>query len=232
MRGRTARRALLAACAVMLAWHAALFAAAEELGGWEANLVAALVPAAIVVGRGWWREAAVVPLPPRRSWWVLLPALALACVYVVDGPTGSAAAWRDTLTLVVAVGVSEELYARGVMQHLLEPLGRARAVLWTGLLFGLGHGLSGAWFERPLDDTLVQVVETAAFGACYAALRFEIGTLWPLVLLHALDNLLQLRTPGALAFGVQVLVALAYAGYAWRLARGASLARAGAPRHG
>jgi len=40
-----------------------------------------------------------------------------------------------------------ELYARGVMQHLLEPLRQARAVVWTGVLFGLRHALSGAWFD-------------------------------------------------------------------------------------
>lgn len=112
-----------------------------------------------------------------------------------------------------------ELYARGVMQHLLELLGQARAVVWTGVLFGLGHALSGGWFERRLDDTVVQVLETTAFGACFAALRFRVGTLWPLVLLHALDDLLQLRTAGALAFGAQMTVAVAYAAYAWWLLR-------------
>ena len=81
---------LAAAVAVLLAWHAALFAAAEELGAWQSNLIAAAVPLTIVATCGWWREAAVVPLAPERSWWVLLPVLALACVYVVDPLTGSA----------------------------------------------------------------------------------------------------------------------------------------------
>jgi len=203
----------------MLAWHAALFAAGEEFNGWQSNLIAASVPLAIVVTRGWWREAAVAPLAPQRSWWVLLPVLALTSVYVVDPLAGSAAAWRETAALVVCVGLSEELYARGVMQYLLEPLGRARAVAWTGVLFGLGHALSGVWFGHPLDDTLVQVIETMAFGACFAALRFEIRTLWPLVCLHALDDLFQLRSVGALAFGAQVAITVLFAVYAWWLVR-------------
>src|SRR3954451_12420233 len=103
------------------------------------------------------------------------------------------------------------------MQQVLEQLGRVRAVVWTGVLFGLGHALSGAWFGRPIDDTLVQVVETMAFGACFAAMRFEIRTLWPLVLLHALDDLLQLRTAGALAFSAQVAITIFLAVYAWWL---------------
>jgi uncharacterized protein len=210
-------RSLSAAVAVMLAWHAALFAAGEEFDGWQSNLIAASVPLAIVVTRGWWREAAVAPLAPQRSWWVLLPVLMLTSVYVVDPVVGSATAWRETSTLVLCVGISEELYARGVMQYLLEPLGRARAVLWTGVLFGLGHALSGVWFGRAFDDTVVQVIETMAFGACLAALRFEIRTLWPLVLLHALDDLLQLRTAGALAFSAQVAITLLFAIYAWWL---------------
>ena len=210
---------LAAAVAVLLAWHAALFAAAESFGAWQTNLIAAAVPLAIVVARGWWREAAVVPLRPQRSWWVLLPVLVLACVYVVDPLEGSASAWRETATIVLCVGISEELYARGVMQHLLEPLGRGRAVVWVGVLFGLGHALSGAWFGKPWDDTVIQVFETAAFGACYAALRFEIATLWPLVLLHALDDLLQLRTRGAFVFSGQVVVTLLFAIYAWWLMR-------------
>jgi hypothetical protein len=212
-------RSLSAAVAVMLAWHAALFAASEAFNGWQSNLIAASVPLAIVVARGWWREAAVAPLAPQRSWWVLLPVLVLTSVYAVDPVVGSATDWRQTATLVLCVGISEELYARGVMQYLLEPLGRARAVLWTGVLFGLGHALSAAWFGRAFDDTVVQVIETMAFGACFAALRFQIATLWPLALLHALDDLLQLRTAGALAFNVQVTITLLFAIYAWWLVR-------------
>jgi hypothetical protein len=212
-----ALRSFSAAVAVMLAWHAALFAAGEEFNGWQSNLIAASVPLAIVVTQGWWREAAVAPLAPQRSWWVLLPVLASTSVYLVDPLIGSADAWRETAALVLCVGISEELYARGVMQYLLEPLGRGRAVLWTGVLFGLGHALSGAWFGHPLDDTVVQVIETTAFGACFAALRFAIGTLWPLVFLHALDDLLQLRTAGALAFSAQVAITVFLAGYAWWL---------------
>jgi hypothetical protein len=69
------------------------------------------------------------------------------------------------------------------------------------------------------DDTVAQVISTTAYGFGLAALRWRLGTIWPLVVLHAGDNFVQLRSPGAAALWWQALVALFVVGYGWWLIR-------------
>jgi hypothetical protein len=88
------------------------------------------------------------------------------------------------------------------------------------VLFGLGHALSGLWFNRDLGDTLFQIVSTAAFGFGYAAVRFDLATIWPLVAAHALYNFTQYASPGAAHWLLQLGVAVGFVGYGiWLLRR-------------
>jgi hypothetical protein len=106
-----------------------------------------------------------------------------------------------------------------VNQHVLARLGPTRAAVWVGVLFGLGHAVSALWFGRPWDDTVAQVVSTTAYGFGLAALRWHLGTIWPLVVLHASDNVVQLRSPGAAPLWWQAVIALLFVGYGWWLIR-------------
>jgi uncharacterized protein len=224
---------LLRAAALTLLWHLVLFAAAFGLpelgvplpghpGAAVVSLVAALVPVAVLVrGRGrapWLRRVL-----PRRPW-LLLPVVLVSAGYLAPGIEGSTSALASTAVAALAVALSEELLGRGVVQDALAPLGPRRQVLWVGLLFGLGHALSGAVFGRPLDDTVAQVVSTAAFGAGFAALRLHTGTIWPLVVLHAAYNWCQLVSPGAAPWPWQLAVAVGFAGGAWALTTPQALA--------
>jgi hypothetical protein len=141
--------------------------------------------------------------------------LAVVLSYGVPGIVGSPRVLLSSATLFLAVGVSEELLSRGVVQEVLAPLSPRARVVWVGVLFGLGHVLSAVAFGRAVDDTVAQVVSTTAFGAGFAALRLHTGVLWPLVLLHGLDDWVQVNSPG---------VAVGYATAAWWLTRPAALA--------
>ena len=230
---RPAIRALAQAAAVTLVWHAVLFAAAfglpplapawfPGLGATVVNALAALVPVAVVVRRGWGRRPWLRTLRPRRPL-LLLPVLLVALSYALPGIRGSAVDLASSAVLFLVLGVSEELLSRGVVQELLAPLRPGARVLWVGLLFGLGHALSGAVFGRPWDDTLTQVVSTAAFGAGFAALRLHVVALWPLAALHGLDDWCQVGSPGAAPWPWQLAVAVGYAAAAWALTRGPAL---------
>jgi hypothetical protein len=58
-----------------------------------------------------------------------------------------------------------------------------------------------------------------AFGYGYAAVRLHIVSIWPLALLHALDDFLQLNSPDALPWPFQLLVAAGFVLYGRYLLR-------------
>jgi hypothetical protein len=227
-----AGRLLLTAVGLELAWHAVLFTADRglpplgtdafpDLGATVVNIVAMLVPLAVIAWRGWWREPWLRTIVPRRPV-VLVPALALALLPLIGGLDGSPSVLLSSAILFLALGCSEELLSRGTVQALLEPLAPVRRVLWVGVLFGIGHVLSALWFGRPLDDGAAQVISATTFGVGYAGMRMHTVSIWPLAVLHGLDDWTSVNSPGALPWGVQLAVAIAWMTYGVRLARARS----------
>ncbi len=79
------------------------------------NLVALLVPLAVVAALGWWRQAGLALSRPDRSWWSLLPLLAFALSFAAGGLSGSPArffssvilsSWRSGSTRSCSTGAS------------------------------------------------------------------------------------------------------------------------------
>jgi membrane protease YdiL (CAAX protease family) len=70
----------------------------------------------------------------------------------------------------------EELIFRGVGYSLLEPYGPWVAILATGVLFGVYHGL------------IVALPILAAFGVVLAWLRYKTGSIYPGIVAHATFN--------------------------------------------
>ena len=163
----TARRAVAEAAALPLAWHVVLVAAAyglppltppwsPDLGATVVNLVAVLVPVAVLLRRGRTSRPWLRLRRPRRHL-LLVPVLAVALSYAAPGVAGSPAVLLSSAVLFLAVGVGEELLSRGVVQEVLASLAPRARVVWVGVLFGLGHVLSAVAFGRPVDDTVAQV---------------------------------------------------------------------------
>lgn len=75
-----------------------------------------------------------------------------------------------------AAPIVEELTFRGLGFALLEPYGKWTAILGTGILFGLWHGL------------IVALPVLAAFGVLLGWLRWRTGSVYPSILLHAIFN--------------------------------------------
>lgn len=193
------------AIAVAVGWRLAIFAAAfglpplaptafPDLGALLVNLVAAVVPLAVIARLRWWRQPWFLTLRPQR-WWPLAPLALLYLSRLVFGWDLDLQQSLSTAVFVLVAAASEELYSRGVIQELLRavrPLWRAIAV---GLLFGLGHILSGVVFGREIDYLAFQVPHAVIQGFVLAALRMQVVSIWPLVLLHAASNLLVLAAP-------------------------------------
>jgi uncharacterized protein len=194
-----------------------------DLGAAVVNLVALLVPLLVIAGNGWWRRPWLSRVRPLRPV-LLAPVVLVSLSYALPGIEGTTTVLLSSAALFLAVGLSEELLSRGTVQEVLGPLRPRVRVLWVGVLFGLGHVLSAVVFGRPVDDTVVQVISTTAFGAGFAALRLHTVAVWPLVLLHALDNWCQVNSPGAAPWWWQLAVALGFGAAAWWLTRPAALA--------
>lgn len=198
----------LAAVGVAIGWRLVIFAAAfvlpplaptgfPELGALVVNLIACLVPLAVIARLGWWRMPWLVTVRPL-AWLPLVPLAVLYAGRLMFGWQLTLSQSAGTAVFVLVAAASEELYSRGVIQELLRavrPLWRAAAV---GLLFGLGHILSGVVFGRDLDYLAFQVPHAVVQGFALAGLRMLVVSLWPIVLLHAESNLLVLaERPGA-----------------------------------
>jgi membrane protease YdiL (CAAX protease family) len=76
----------------------------------------------------------------------------------------------------LAAPVVEELTFRGLGFALLEPYGKWTAILASGILFGVWHGL------------IVALPVLAAFGVLLGWLRAATGSVYPSMALHAIFN--------------------------------------------
>jgi membrane protease YdiL (CAAX protease family) len=164
------------------------------------GLMAAVV-LAIIAGLGWWRLAAYTRPPEWRDmhlYWlpiVLLAVPLLAGVKALD--LGTIAL---LLVAYLLTAVFEESLWRGVTVGLLRSLGVWPAVLVSSVLFGMGH-LGNSLLRGFSAIILLQAFGAAVQGIGLAALRLRTNSIWPLVGIHALHDLvLQLgNLPIALA---------------------------------
>lgn len=97
------------------------------------------------------------------------------------------------VALMVVVGIalgaaiSEELLYRGVVLRSMESSGRLTAALASSFLFGVAH-LSLLALGVSLTEAVVVAVLSMIGAIGLAAITFRIGTLWPLVVWHFLQD--------------------------------------------
>ncbi|WP_448333203.1 CPBP family glutamic-type intramembrane protease [Streptomyces sp. DSM 41534] len=226
------RHPLWGALELTFAWHAVLLLFAKVIlpplaPSWYPDLGATLVNAICATGAwlvlwrwGWLRASTVAALGRPRRWWPAAPMLLVACSYAVAGLDGNATLVVSGLISLLWVGVNEEIYSRGLVQQTLRPLGPVRAAIGVAILFGAGHIQNFLFFGDPLDDTLWQMLSAGLFGFTCAALRYAIGSIWPMAVVHGLDDFFQIRSPGAAPDWWQVSVYAFHAAYGlWLLRR-------------
>lgn len=163
-----------------------------------------------------WREAGYT----APSAWCALPLLifpALVTIVppLVQGVNQEAMANIAMLSLAyVLVGLHEETLYRGVMIHLLRHFSPMRITLLTAVLFGVSHMTNLIVRSNPAL-VLAQGVGAFCFGVAYAALRLRTNTIWFLIALHAIhDLLLQLTNLPRIPLDVaQVTILLFYGLY-------------------
>lgn len=149
---------------------------------------------------GWWREAGLTVAPRPRAWLVFLPLAVIPALMLVFSKFGPMTAGRLLFLAAVALmtGFAEEVVFRGVAVNALLPDGVLRAAILSSAIFGLLHLANLTAGADPVATGL-QVVFAGLFGFAAAAPRLVTGTLWPLVAIHALQDLLAFWSAGGLA---------------------------------
>lgn len=237
-RGHATRHPLWGAAELTLAWHVVLVLFARVIlpplsPSWFPDLGATVVNAACFAGTwfvlwrwGWLRASGSATLGQARGWWLAVPMLLGACSYALAGLDGSTTVLVSSLVSLMWVGINEEVFSRGLVQQVLAPIGAMRAAIGVGVLFGVGHLQNYLFFDAPLDDTLWQMLSAGLFGFACAGLRFAIGSVWPMVVVHGLDDFFQIRSPGAAPDSWQVCVYVFHAAFGvwllWRYGNGAA----------
>ena len=191
-------------------------------------MINAVVAAVLLSRLRWWRAAGFRAVQRSRDLLLMLPPVVVLLVPVlalgVDVPAAGKAAVLVVFCLLVAF--QEEAIFRGVLLHALTRYGVGVAVLGSAALFGLIH-VNSLLVGRDPAFVAVQVLTSFLGGIGLAALRLRLGSIWPLIALHALNDFLQFSAAGGTAvadaspllLGTKIAVSVLIAAYGLVLLR-------------
>lgn len=181
------------ALAVLQPIIAVPFVVASKFLGTEITPLRLIIPTAqsvfvlwLIWALGWWRISGLVG-PVRNTHLLIYPALIHFVPVLLYGSVEISAGWVVFYFLaVLATGVSEEGFARGIAVPALLKYGKWSAVLIAAAIFSAGH-ITNAAFESfsPLE-WIDKFGNTFGFAVLYGALYLRTGSLLPLIFLHTL----------------------------------------------
>lgn len=183
----------------------------------------------------WWKEVGFRPLREYRLLW--LPALPLIGTlyqfFSGGGELVRGSVLSFMLVLTALNGFAEEVFYRGLMLRALVPKGRWRALVVTSLIFSFTHSLNvlTGWST---ERVLWQLSYSFAFGFGWAAFALHTRTIWPLILIHFLNNFFSLSGSGSviqtgqvstISRGIMVIYTVAFIVYGVLVTRSDGKAR-------
>jgi len=156
----------------------------------------------------WLRTAGIARLGRIQQWLFVLPAiiyLLITNMYAIFGDFGFQIQ-DQTLAGVIAFenlidgGLWQEITFRGVILYgLIRAWGNSKqgifkSVIVSALMFGVLHSLNliNIAFDggKPVSMTLFQILDTFLSGIYYGFFVLLTGSIWPMVILHGLQNAL------------------------------------------
>jgi len=184
----------------------------------------AVAAAVLLTKWNWWRRTGWRAPDWRQMWLLWVPVALVVAQWTVLHPPNRAVVYTALATLfALAVGFTEETWFRGLLLEGLRSRGALQAVVVSAAAFGAFHLDSG--FRG--YSTVFRVFSAFGFGLVYGAARIRIGAIWPLILIHAAQDLPHFLVPyrataprpmpiyeleaAATVVGVLVVVGLVYA---------------------
>ena len=227
----------LSLLAVITAIHVGFLAGATERGGTQpaqvellAEVTVALLVVAVIVflrAREWVGLRALRSVKDLRLYWIpVVPLVPVLGAVVVGLSSMSLADVAVLAVLACLIGFVEEVAFRGLILRAFSSRGAWRAATISALLFGLMH-LQNLAFGADLVPTLLQVFYATAMGFGFAAVTLRTGSLWPLIVVHALIDFAGFVTSGgtaqadltAMDVGVYLVYIVTFTGYGIYLMR-------------
>ncbi len=134
------------------------------------------------------------PIDWRGMWWLAPSFLVIAALFAAALFTGTVSVSLLVLTIIVTmilVGFSEELMFRGiVLNGALREVSVPKAILISAALFSSLHAVN-VLALAPLDAMVQQLVLTFIFGLVMACFALRVNSLVPLIVFHALWDMVQ-----------------------------------------
>ena len=118
------------------------------------------------------------------------------------------------------VGISEELYFRGIILKLLKDnYSVKQTIVISALIFGIGH-IAGILAGKSIVEVLLQIINAIVFGILAAEIVILTKSLFPVIIWHFLFNFvnhisLATTTSQYIAIGFQEVIMIIYALYLW-----------------
>lgn len=194
-----------------------------------ALIALSVLVAVALTGLGWWRVAGFNgPAQWRDVGVVLVPLLIVIGLPFLRGVNleNSGSFWYLVVGYALT-GFMEEGLMRGIVLRVLKPTGITRSVVISALLFGLMH-IGNVLYRNPFI-VLAQMLGAFVQGIGLAAIRLRTKTIWFVVLLHGLHDLLLKFTnfPPIPLDVVQVTLTMLYGIYILRTWQGKEEAEGG-----
>lgn len=134
------------------------------------------------------------PIDWSGMWWLVPNFVVMAALFAAVLSSGSVELSGMAIIIVVTmtlVGFSEELMFRGVvLRGGLSEVSTNQAILISAVLFSLLHSVNVLAFV-PLDGMLMQMALTFVFGLAMACYALRVNSLIPLIVFHALWDMVQ-----------------------------------------
>ncbi|WP_172294513.1 CPBP family intramembrane glutamic endopeptidase [Pseudoruegeria sp. HB172150] len=199
------------------------FVVATKILGIELTPLRLIIPAAqsafilwFIWAMGWWQKGGFSG-PVRNVHLLIYPALVLFLPALLYGTVDIPAGWQFFYFLaVLATGISEEGFARGIAVPVLMKYGKWGAVLIAAAIFSAGH-LTKAFFESfSMLEWIDKFGATFGFAVLYGALFLRTASLLPLIFLHTLADYIYLTSGTAgpytaepLGIGIHMMISAA-----------------------
>src|ERR1700694_5408488 len=164
-------------------------------------LVPGVFIAVVLTRLHWWRRVGLTRISDWRAPFLVIP-LSLILVLPVVGLSARGVMATTALVLTLQVGFllidifMEEVTYRGVILEALARLDSSPRVTLSAILFGLSH--LDNLFLPGADELGVayQIFEAALVGVLFGAVRLRMNTIWAVMAVHAIYDLMLV-----LAFG-------------------------------
>jgi membrane protease YdiL (CAAX protease family) len=150
-------------------------------------VVAPIFLLGIVAYLKWWHEVTMDTFGNFGKYiYLWLPALYILYHFFSAFRKGLPAGNVITFVLIntLLVGISEELMFRGVLFHgSWSKFGAVKTVWITGIIFGGVHSLNG-FITGDFAAATGQALGVLTMGVMFGALRLQLGSLYPLMIVH------------------------------------------------